>query len=314
MTYGLVGIREDLEDDIYMISPEDTPFLSMLPRTKAKQTRHEWQTDELAAAGSNAQVEGDEASFQTIAPTVRISNLCQISRKTVIVSGTAEAVDSAGRDSEYEYQFAKRAKELKRDMEAILTGNQSGTAGGTNVPRTLGSLEAWIETNVSKGASNPANGGYSNGIINAATDGTAGELRSLTESMLKTVLRQCYNEGGEPKFMMVGPFNKQRVSEGFAGIATQYRENKRAPAVIIATADVYVSDFGEISIFPNRFSRDRTATILDMNMWAIAYLRGFQNKRLAKTGDAEKGMVLAEYTLVSRNQKASGKIADLRTS
>jgi hypothetical protein len=314
VTYGLIGLREDLEDSIYMISPEDTPFLSMASRARAKAVRHEWQIDTLAAAAANAVAEGDDASFTTIAPTTRVGNRLQISRKTVIVSGTAEAVDAAGRDSEYEYQFAKRVAELKRDMELILTNNQASSAGTNVAPRTLGSLEAWIATNRSGGAGTTHGGGYSGSDVVAETDGTAGALRSLTEALLKTQLSNCYTQGGNPKYMMVGPFNKQEASENFAGIATQYRENKRAPAVIIATADVYVSDFGEISIFPNRFSRDRTALILDMEMWAVAYLRPFRNVKLSKTGDAEKGMAIVEYTLVSRNEAASAKITDLRTS
>ena len=44
------GLREDLADVIYNISPTDTPFQSSVGRTKATAVYHEWQTDALEAA------------------------------------------------------------------------------------------------------------------------------------------------------------------------------------------------------------------------------------------------------------------------
>lgn len=135
-TNDMIGIREDLENVIYNISPTDTPFMSMIGRGKATATKHEWQTDSLASADtSNKQVEGDDAAYATVAPTTRVSNYTQISRKAIIVSGTARAVDTAGRADEFEYQAAKRAKELKRDMESILCQNQDSSAGTVTVAR-----------------------------------------------------------------------------------------------------------------------------------------------------------------------------------
>lgn len=311
ITYGRIGMREDLMDTIYNISPEDTPFLSMASRARARATYVEWQTDSLATAAVNQHAEGDEASFTTVSPTTRVGNRTQISKKTVIVSGTQESVEMAGRDSEFEYQAAKRSKELKRDMEVVLTQNQGSSAGGDLIPRRLGSIEAWISTNAYRGAGSPANGGFSSGNVVQATDGSTGELRSFTEALLKTAQQAAWTQGGNPTYLMVGPNTKQECSL-FSGIATQYRENKRAPAVILATADVYVGDFGELRIFANRFSRDRTALLLDMEYWAVAYLRPFRMEPLAKTGDAKKAQLLAEYTLISRNEAASAKVADLK--
>lgn len=312
VTYGMVGIREHLMDAIYQISPEDTPFLTMAARAKMRQTYSEWQIDALAAAAANQHAEGDEASFTTITPTTRVGNRAQISKKTVIVSGTAEAVDAAGRASEFEYQAAQRSKELKRDMEFILTGNQGSSAGTNTVPRRLGSLESWYTTNTQRSGGG-SSGGFSSGNTLPAVDASAAGVRSFTEALLKTAQSQAWTAGGNPNKLMVGPFNKQQVT-GFTGIATQYRENKRAPAVIIAAADVYVGDFGEISIFPNRFSRERTAHLLDMEYWAVAYLRPFKVEPLAKTGDAKKAQMIVEYSLISRNEAASAVIADLRSS
>ncbi len=304
-TYDSVGEREDLSDVIYNISPTDTPFLSSAAKTKATAVLHEWQTDSLAAAStSNAVIEGDEATLDAVTATTRLSNSCQIMDKTVVITGTQEAVDKAGRASEIAYQIAKRAKELKRDMEAMLTTNNAEVAGNASTARELGSLRAWVATNDDMGASG-SSGGAGN---TAATDGTQ---RVFTESALKSVIKSVWNAGGDPTMIMVGPFNKQKLS-GFTGNSTRF--DAGADATLYTSVDVYASDFGQLQVVPNRFSRDRDAWVLDMNYWGIAFLRDFSMHELAKTGDTDKRQLLVEATLESRNEAASGVVADLTTS
>ena len=304
-TYDSVGEREDLSDVIYNISPTDTPFLSSAAKTQSTAVLHEWQTDALASAStSNAVIEGDEATLDAVTATTRLSNSCQIMDKTVVITGTQEAVDKAGRASEIAYQIAKRAKELKRDMEAMLTTNNAEVAGNASTARELGSLRAWVATNDDMGASG-SSGGAGN---TAATDGTQ---RVFTESALKSVIKSVWNAGGDPTMIMVGPFNKQKLS-GFTGNSTRF--DAGADATLYTSVDVYASDFGQLQVVPNRFSRDRDAWVLDMNYWGIAFLRDFSMHELAKTGDTDKRQLLVEATLESRNQAASGVVADLTTS
>ena len=100
-TYTAIGMREDLSDVIYSISPTDVPFMSSIGKTKATAVLHEWQVDSLAAPVlDNYAVEGATASDATISPTTRVGNRCQIAQKTVKISGTLQAVDKAGRKSE----------------------------------------------------------------------------------------------------------------------------------------------------------------------------------------------------------------------
>ena len=304
-TYDSVGEREDLSDVIYSISPTDTPFISSAAKTKATAVLHEWQTDALAAAvTNNAVIEGDEATLDAVSPTSRLSNSSQIMDKTVVITGTQESVDKAGRASELAYQIAKKAKELKRDMEATVTGNIAEVTGGSSTARKMGTLGSWIETNDVFGA-----GGASGTAGNTArTDGTQ---RAFTEAQLKSVIKSVWNEGGEPSMIMVGPFNKQKLS-GFTGNSTRF--DAGADATLYTSVDVYASDFGQLQVVPNRFSRDRDAYVLDMNYFAIAFLRDFTMHELSKTGDSEKRQLLVEATLESRNEKASGLVADLTTS
>ena len=306
-TYDSVGEREDLSDVIYNIAPTDTPFLSSAAKTKATAVLHEWQTDSLASSStSNAVIEGDEATADSMTATTRLSNSCQIMDKVITISGTQEAVDKAGRASELAYQIAKAAKELKRDMEATLTGNQAEVAGNASTARKFGSLGSWVATNdVMSAAGSPASGGAGN---TARTDGTQ---RVFTEAQLKSVIKSVWNAGGNPQIVMVGPFNKQKLS-GFTGNSTRF--DAGADATLYTSVDVYASDFGQLQVVPNRFSRDRDAYVLDMDFWGIAFLRDFSMHELAKTGDTEKRQLLVEATLESRNEAASGLVADLTTS
>ena len=315
------NVREDVTDIIYDISPTQTPFLSGIGRGVAANTYTEWPLDNLAAIDPNNKlVDGADAGADQSAPTKRHGNHCQISGKVARISGRAEAVDKIGRRSEMAFQVAKRAKELKRDMEAFLTGNQASATGDSSTASALGGLRAWYTTNTDL-AGDGANGGWVSGQVTAATDGTP---RALTETAVRGVIESCYTNGGEPDTIMVTPTVKTVISEylfsSSARIATLYRDEAggQNQATAIAAVDVFVSDFGALKIIPNRFQghngtvpRHRDVHILDMALWETRYLRGFQTNPLARTGDAENRQLLVDYTLCSKQQEGSGIVADV---
>jgi hypothetical protein len=319
-THQAIGNREDLEDVIYQISPVETPFLTMASRTEANAVNHEWQTDALNAAAANKNVEGDDAANGTSTPTVRLGNYCQISTKYAIVSDTQNAVNKAGRGNEMSYQVAKRLAELKRDMELALTQNQGSSAGSATVARSLASVESWLtfgagaavagnSTSIGTGTAQTTPG-FATGTVTAPTDSTVTGASDVT--VLKSVIAQCWTAGGNVGIIMVGGTQKQRIS-GFTGIATLYREagSTSRGTAIVGAADVYVSDFGEHRVVPNRFQRNRTILLLDMDYWSVAYLRKVSQKEIARTGAATKRFIDVEFTLVARNPQSSGKIADV---
>lgn len=303
-TYQGVINREDLSDMVYMISPTETPFLSACGRTKASNTLHEWTTDVLATAANNAQIEGDDTytAAGTINPGTRVTNRTQISRKVVRLSGTQQAVNSAGNLYTMGKQMAKASAELKRDMEVALCQNTTAVVGAAGTARQTRGLEGWIATNNSLGASGVAPNPTSN---TAPTDGTQ---RALTEALLKTTLNSIWTAGGNPDTIMVGGTQKQLFSS-FTGGGTQMGnlDDKK----LIAAIDVYVSDFGTLKIVPNRFQRARTAFILESEKWKVAYLRPFQTEDLAKTGDSDAKHIIVEYALEAANEAASGAVRDL---
>lgn len=307
-TYDAIGNREDLSNVIYDISPLTTPFISSIAHVAADATNHEWQTDKLAAAADNAVIEGEDATTTAGIPTVRLANQTQISDKVPRVTRTQRQVNSAGRGDEMDYQIMKMSKELKRDKEFALLANNAKVVGSESVARELAGVPAWIATNTDFGATgaDPTGDG-----TDARTDGTQ---RPLDEADLKLVLAACWDEGGEPDTIMTGSFNKQAMS-AFVGGGTSGPAQRQVNGTRIETAiDIYVSDFGSLAVIPNRFMRARDLLVLDTDMWAMASLAEFQETPLAKTGDSDRVQILSEYTLVARNEAASGIVADLDTA
>ena len=309
-SFDAKGIREELANVISNIAPEETPFTSNVGSENVSNTFFEWQLDDLSSVDVTPVIDGDDvASFDATTATVRVGNYTQIRRRSMIIADNLGFQDLAGRNDEVAYQLAKRGKEIKRDLETIYTGNTARSAGSASAGRVTAGLGAWVATNVNK-AGDGTNPTAADGS-DARNDGTK---RDFTEAMLKDVMQLAYKQGGNPSMLMVGPYNKTVVS-GFAGIAAQrYQAPTDGPTTIIGAADVYLSDFGALTVVPNRFSRERDAWCLDTEYASVATLRPIQAVDLAKTGDAEKKMLICETGLKVSNEKAHGLIADLNVS
>lgn len=308
-TYNGKGIAESFEDVIFDISPEDTPLLSAAKRTTAGQTFHQWQTDALAAAAANAQLEGLDSTFATLAATTVLGNYTQISSKTVKISGTFDVVKKYGRKSEVAYSLMKAGKELKRDMEYALVRNQASSAGGAGTARTSAGIESWIVNRVlATGSAQTGAGttpGFSSGTVAAPTDGTS---VTFIEADLKTALQAAWTDGGEPTLILMSATNKSRFSS-FAGITTKYNNVRdSAQATITGAADMYTSDFGNHTVKLDRFMRDAAVLAIDPNYVSVATLRPMAKEELAKVGDSQNWLLTTEYALVVNNPDAHAKV------
>ena len=314
LTFSAIGIREDLSNIIYNIAPTETPFLSGCGRETADNTFFEWQTDDLTTAAANRSLEGNDPESLAVAELTRVGNYTQISVKAVQTSGTAEAVDFAGRRSSQAYQLAKRAKEMKRDMEKMLMDNVAAAAGDATTARSTAGLGAWVGTNYHSLGGAPSPPGLGSACTGDGTDTTtdATSTGTLTEAGMKTVIAECFDNGGTPDTILVDSGNKQVISALTQSVSElRTAADRAAPASVVAAVDVYVSDFGTFKIIPDRFQRARDCWFIDFDFWAVAYLRPFRTETLAKTGDSIKQMLVAEYGLMSKNQKSSGFLADV---
>lgn len=299
-----IGNREDLTDVIYRISPTATPFMTAIAKGKAANTLHEWQTQDLAAASAaNAVAEGADATTKSVTATVRLKNYTQISTKSVSVSGTQQAMNPAGRKDELAYQMSLMSLELRRDMESSLCQNSIGAS----TTRKLKGLPNWCVDNYSK-ASDTTLASYTAGTGAIGTDRTKGTTRAFTETQVKSVLQSCFTAGGEPNMILLPPAAKQTFST-FSGNATRF--DKSEDAKLFAAVDVYVSDFGEITAYPDRFMDTSDVFLIQSDKWAVSYLRPFATFDLATTGDAIQKQIVVEYTLEARAPKANGAIYDI---
>lgn len=298
LTAAAIGNREDLTDTIYRISPTATPFISLAAKGKASNTLHEWQTQDLASAvTNNAQAEGDNASAKAVTPTVRLNNRTQISTKTVVVSGTQQAMNPAGRKDELAYQLSLAALELRRDMESSATQlDVTATA-----PRQSRGLVGWVVDNVNRNGGTLAS-------YTGNTGRTKGTAIAFTEARLKDVLQKCFTAGGDPDSILLPPAAKQTFST-FTGNSTRF--DKSEDSKLYASVDVYVSDFGELKAIPSRFQDANDVFVLESGKWSIDYLRPFQTIELAQTGDALQRELVVEWTVTARAPKANGAVYDV---
>lgn len=302
-----IGNREDLENDIYNVDPTVTPVMNAIGRTDATARLHEWQSQALASAGVNAAIEGDEFANNVRTPTVRLNNVCQIMTKTVGVTATQEAVDHAGRASEMGYQLELASMEMKRDIEFALMNNQAPVSGdGSTTASVLRPFASWYASNVSRGV-----GGANGTTTTSATDGAT---REFTEDLLQGVIRSMWDSTGmvQGNLIVTGSFNRTKI-DGFTGgnNRTQDMANSQDLQTSIR---VYRSSFGDFKAVLDNFVRARDVHLLKPEMAQLAYLRTFRTEPLAKTGDTTRNALVTELTLVVKNEKAHGIVADLTTA
>jgi len=306
-SYDAVGIREDLSEIIVNITPEETPFFSKCKKTKATNTYHEWQTDELRAAAANINVEGDATTASARQATVRLGNYTQIVKGAVNIPDTDEGLNKAGRNREISYQVLKLGKELKRDVELALFANNAREAGSSgSAGRELAGLPSWITTNIDEAGDATAATGDG---TDARTDGTAA---AFSQTRFDGVMQSIWEEGGTPDrvYLSAGQMN---VALGFTGMNNQRSTIGAAVGgtnAVVNAVDVYVTPWGTVEFVPSRHNRARDVFILQSDMFEVATLRPMKTTELAKTGDSTTRQIVTELTLVSKNEKASGAVYD----
>ena len=310
-SYDVKGIREDLENVIYDISPEETPFYSSLKKVKASNTYHEWQTDSLRSSAANAHIEGDDTAGEARTATTRLGNYTQIFKNAVIIPDTDEGLDKAGRAAEMAYQVLKIAKEQKLDIEKALFDNNKYEVGSASAARELAGCGAYVKTNVANiGGSGGANPTGSVPGNTARTDGTA---TVFSQADFDTVMQGIWESGGKPDTVYLSAFQMNKALD-FTGYNNQRSHIEATSKTVVKAVDIYVTPWGTVEFTPSRENRGRDVWIMDSDMWAVGVLRPTKNTELAKTGDSTKRQVLTELTLISKNEAASGLVADCTTS
>jgi hypothetical protein len=309
----LKGNREDLIDKIFNTSPTETPITSKMGRVTAATDFHEWQTDALAAANpANKMIDGDDATLLAQTPTNRIGNHLQVFNGAIGVSRRANIVKKAGRAMEMKYLRGKKMLELKRDIEAmVLSPTQVAIAATTAVAGQSGGLGVQCVSNpLHNGAG--ATPAWTSGAPTAAI--TAGTNRTFTKALLDTACQNVYTTSGQfAEMLVLSPAHKVLFS-AFGGIAQNRVDVKKgnAQGAVVAGADIYMSDFGSLSVVPHYLlAASDTAYVLNTDYLDLAFLDGFVESDLAKTGDSERILITADCALSVRAPTAQAKITNL---
>ena len=309
-SYDAVGIREDLSDVIYKITPDDTPFYSKCSKGKAKNTLSEWQTDTLRASGANAHIEGDNTTAAARSPTTRLGNYTQIFKDAVVVPDTDEGLDKAGRAREMGEQMLKVAAEQKLDIEKALFANNARVAGNNTTARELAGVGAWLKTNVNFQSGNSGANPTGDGTDARTDDGTP---TAFSQTKFDSVMQSIWEEGGKPDSVYLSAFQMNKALS-FTGNNNQRSQVQAGAERVIKSLAVYVTPWGTVEFVPSRENRSRDVFIMQDNMWEVAVLRPTKNVELAKTGDATTRQVVTELTLHAKNEAANGAIYDNTTS
>lgn len=312
-TYDMSGGVEEVMDAVYNIDPTETPFMSNIGRGSTGNVLFQVPVDTLSTASGTPVVEGYFVGDSTAVVTdvTVIGNYVQINERDYQVSGTSRAAQWYGRDDTLGYQRMKAVKELKRNMETALLLNNSAEAGASGTARETAGLPAWIKTNIDSSNTNSVDPVWSTIVTQGRSDGVT---RAFTEAILKSVVKQCWDNGADPTILMVGSFNKQAVS-AFTGIAdSRVNYTPGEMNTIIGAADFYQSDFGMLAVIPNRFQRARDGFVIDPDYAEVRYLRPVEFHEIAKRGDADAELITVEFGLCVYNEQAHGLAADLNTS
>lgn len=310
VTTAAVGNREELDDFVSLITPSDTPIYSMAGKEKAYSKHPEWEYEDLDTTADNAQPEGNEYTYDSVAAPTRVGNYTQIFNKTFRFSGTQQAVDNAGNAEKRAHELMKKGKALRKDMEYSIVLN---TASTNTDPRRSGGLPTWLTSNVSRNSG--SSGGFVGGVTTVETTGT---LRAWTKPLTDAVLQSIYQNGGDVTTVVCSPYNKGVFATFMSDTnvaAFRYAAGK-GTNTIIGTADIYESPWGPVKVMANRVMSTAAATArrvfaLDPAMVKWMTLRAIQEDKVAKTGDAENGVLIAEGCLKVVNEKGIGVVADV---
>lgn len=305
-----VGVREDLSDMIYNIDPTETPVVSAIgvDGEGGGNTLFDWQIDSLAAPdATNAKIEGEDAAAAALSATTRLSNYMQISDKVYGVTGTSRVLNGAGRGDELDYQRLKKGVELRKDIEAVLTGvNQAKVAGSDSVARKTANFGAFITTNAVVGATGTLPTGDGTDVH------TPGTNYALTETILQARLQAAWTAGARPSKLFM-PAAHKVTANGFTGRADHVR-SVDSENVVYANVDVYVSEFGTVEMIPCRDILADQILGIDPEFAGVKYLRSFETEELAKVGDSDREQMIVEYGLKVDNESAHFALYDVDAS
>ena len=202
----------------------------------------------------------------------------------IAITRRRQAVSHAGVPSEFAHQAAYRLKEIMRQLNSsIINSIRSASEGGAADYSSMGGL---IE------------------FASQATGNTATTAEALTPSVLNTMIKQIWDDGGMVAggrlAVLVGGIQKQKISTFDQAYRRADFDSKSAGYVV----ERFISDLGfECDVIVDPSMPDDTILVGDLNRLKVGPLtgEGIALEDIAKTGRLIEAMIGGEYTCEVRN-------------
>lgn len=221
-----------------------------------------------------------------------------------------DAVDTAGREREHNYQKVLKSLELRRDLEKMI--GDTDVARSSSDPRKSASLSCWI-TNGSVGATGAFSAGDGSDAVTGGTD------RALTLALIEDAQQDAWADGGNPRMMVMSATNKANFSDLAASgnlVSNDVNMTAAKEVTYVGSTSVFLGDFGTVEATPSRQLSNDRIFLIDPDFVSLCTLNGrnFLEEDLAKVGDATESHVLIEWALKPTAPKAHAMILDLSGS
>ena len=304
-----VSNHEDLGSILTILAPEETPLLSLISKSNATSTFHEWTVDALSAPNTAGVAEGaDVTSFDDkFSGRARLGNYTQKFRRTYRVTDTQQAVKSVG-PANIAGAKAKALREIKRDIEAAISSDNDRTVeNGAGTPYALRGLGDWLDS--------------------AGPSDVASEYRTPTGSILTSapteitfndVVGSIFEKNGEMNSLTciaglalrkkISEFTRQdnNASETVYQV-TQAAESKK----VTLSVTMFDSDFGLVKVVnanPACAVDNNRGYVINPKYLGCSTLTPLRTNDLEDQGGGPRGYCDTHVTLECLHPQAHGKI------
>lgn len=304
-TFALTGNREDIADEISIITPIDSPFYHAVGTAPVTAMKHDFMTDAIETPGANKAKIGSDPDIEASEQPVKLSNYVQLQEKSFSISDSSEAVTTVGNSGGYDYQKALKMKALVGDMEYAFL-REVAAAGDAGTEPSMKGLLNWLTTNLDKAA---------DATLQADGTVTGGTARELTRDLLKAVMQNIYAAGGGGMNKTMTAYCGSVQKDKFDAFAAT-GNNRRAIVkdTVDDKVDLYITSWGTVKAEIHRTMPTDVFVIFDPAFFKKATLVPVGVQELARSSRSNRKFhMTVQHTLESKNELSGGRVTNLST-
>lgn len=274
----------DLSKEIALVTPNDTPFTTLLMNKKLVETAGSvtinWREKTLDDTEDISKTEGFTVDTFVSSGRAEKSNVMEIFSKAVQVSGSAQASNVVGINDLFASEINDRLTEVKVNIEKKVLAPTNYNDGSTEpFIRRMKSIFEQVD---------PAN------VVDITT--------APTQADFKAVVKKLWDAGlGSNEFYCFVNADFKEIIDGFYANQINYNMPMDTFGFV---ANKVITNYGVVNVVLNRHMPVDKILVVDPAYLRLVYLRKPAFEMLAKDGDNLKGMVITECSLKVLNSKA----------